>query len=167
MLPGMNGSLAYWINRSWLVRYAVIVVALVAGGVIAVTVFRPHRSPVTLSMRPVPPLTTAACVTEVRHYGYGAGPAGDLCRPAAGQRWYHARLTNRGPQDFMSCTARGFSSSGQVVFSGRLPFEFGGIRGLFAPGHRAITFSWYLPRKTASPVARYTATCSARPYPWD
>lgn len=161
----MRSSLAYWIKRSWLARYAVIVIALVAGGVIAVTVFKPHRSPVTLDLRPATPLTTAACITEVRHYGYGAGPAGSLCQSSTGQSWYHARLTNRGPQAFMSCSATGFGPRGEVVFKGPLPFEFGGVRGLFAPGHRSITFSWYLPRKAASAVARYTATCSARQYP--
>jgi hypothetical protein len=162
----MPDSLAYWIKRSWLVRYAVIVIALVAGGVIAVTVFKPHRSPVALSLRPAPALTAAACRAEVRHYGYGAGPAAALCRSASGQSWYHAKLANHGPYQYMSCSAVGYDSRGRVVFTGPLPFEFAGIRGLFAPGHRSISFAWYLPRKPASAVARYTATCAARQYPW-
>lgn len=162
----MRDSLAYWINRSWLVRYAVIVIALVAGGVIAVTVFKPHRAPhVTMSMRPAPALTTAACATQVRRFRYGTATASSLCQSGRGQTWYQAKLTNRSPASYMNCSATGFDARGKVVFTGPLLFEFGGIRGLFAPAHRSITFAWYLPRQPASPVTRYTATCSARGYP--
>jgi hypothetical protein len=39
----VRGSLEYWIRRYGVVRYLVVLVALLAGGVIAVTVFRPGR----------------------------------------------------------------------------------------------------------------------------
>jgi hypothetical protein len=160
-------DLAYWINRYGFLRYAVILVALIAGGVAAVTIFHPARPPqVALALRPAPAPTVAACVSEVRHNGYGAGAAGPLCASGAGQAWYRARLTNHGPYEFMSCTATGYDAGGKVVYRGPLPFEFAGSRGLFAPAHRSVTFSWYLPRKPAGAVRHYTAVCSARPYPW-
>jgi len=94
-------------------------------------------------MRPVRPLTRAACVAEAHRYSIAA--AGMICQPGAGGSWYRARLTNNGPRAFMRCVATGYDSHGKTVFHGLLPFQFGGIRGLLAPGHRSIAFSWYLP----------------------
>jgi predicted small lipoprotein YifL len=119
-------------------------------------------SQVSLSMRPARPLSRAACVEETHRYGYSIAAAGNICQRGIGQSWYHARLTNNGPYAFMRCVATGYDSHEKAVFHGLLPFEFGGIRGLFAPGHRSIAFSWYLPHRTSAPVARYVATCSAR-----
>jgi hypothetical protein len=142
---------------------------LIVGGAVAVVVvvwaLRPAQ--VALSMRAVRPLTMAACVAETHHYGYSIGAAGVICEPGTDGSWYHARLTNMGPYAFMSCVATGYDSRGKVVFHGLLPFTFADPRGLFAPGHRSIVFSWYLPQAVTAPVARYVATCSARQYPWE
>jgi hypothetical protein len=163
----VRGSLEYWIRRYGVVRYLVVLVALLAGGVIAVAVFHPAKSSqVTMAMKPAAPLTTAACVSQARHYGYAAAPAGALCATGRGLSWYHARLTNKGGYDFTRCRATGYDAGGRVVFRGLVPFDFAGPRGLFAPGHRSIEFSWYLPRQAGSPAARYVTDCTARQYPW-
>jgi hypothetical protein len=164
----MRGSLEYWIRRYPVVRYLVVLVALLAGGVIAVAVFHPTKSSqVTMAMKPAAPLTTAACVSQARHFGgYSAGAAGLLCGTGHGLSWYHARLTNQGGYDFTRCRATGYDAGGRVVFRGLLPFDFAGTRGLFAPGHRSIEFSWYLPRQSGSAAARYVTACVARQYPW-
>jgi hypothetical protein len=45
-----------------------------------------------------------------------------------------------------------YGVGGAVLFRGLLPFEFGGIRGLFAPAHQALSFTWYLPQRTTARV---------------
>ena len=148
-------------------RYWVAFTPLIIGAAVAIVVIWVTRpAQVTLIMRPVRPLTIAACAAEAHQYGYSLSAAAGFCEAGTGHSWYFARLTNRGPYDFMSCAATGYDSRGQNVFHGPLPFEFAGIRGLFAPGHRTITFTWYLPQITSAAVARYTATCTARHYPW-
>jgi hypothetical protein len=140
---------------------------LIASGAVAVVMIWALRptTQVSLSMRPVRPLTAAACVAEARHYGYSTGGAGTICPSGTAHSWYHALLTNNGPYALMSCAATGYDSRGKTVFHGPLLFGFGGVRGLFAPDHRSIAFSWYLPQAVTAPVTRYAATCSARPYP--
>jgi hypothetical protein len=164
----VRGSLEYWIRRYGVVRYLVVLVALLAGGVIAVTVFHPAQSTqVTLAMKPAAPLTTAACVRQARQYGgYSAGAAGPLCATGRGLSWYHARLTNQGGNNFTRCRATGYDAGGRVVFRGLVPFDFAGPRGLFALGHRSIEFSWYLPREPGAGATRYVTACTARQYPW-
>jgi hypothetical protein len=150
-------------------RYRAALAVLIVGAAVAVVVIwvtRPAQAQVTLSMRPVRPLSTAACAGEAHQYGYSLSAAAGFCQTGAGHAWYFARLTNRGPYDFMSCAATAYDSRGRIVFQGPLPFEFAGIRGLFAPGHRSMTFYWYLPQITTAAVARFTATCTARRYPW-
>ena len=53
---------------------------------------------------------------------------------------------------------------GTVLFRGPLEVAFGGPRGLFAPAHWALSFTWYLPRRTAARVRAYVASCSTVPY---
>jgi hypothetical protein len=139
---------------------------IVGGAVVAVVVWALRPAQVSISMWPVRPPRAAVCVAEAHQYGYSVDAAGVICGNGSGASWYYARLTNNGPYAFMSCEASAFDSAGNVVFHGPLPFEFGGMRGLFAPGRRTITFYWFLPEKAAGRVARYTATCSARHYPW-
>ena len=76
-----------------------------------------------------------------------------------------SRLVNTGRYTQVNCTATGYGARGEVLFSGPLPFEFGGIRGLFVPAHWALTFTWYLPQRTTASVRSYAAACSALPYP--
>jgi hypothetical protein len=114
----------------------------------------------TLHMRPALPLSARACIAEARRYGYSATAGAIICAPGQRRSWYRGVLTNGGAYGLPSCEATGFDAHARKVFSGRLSFEIGGIRGLFVPAHRAITFYWYLPSKTRSPVARYAATCT-------
>ena len=57
-------------------------------------------------------------------------------------------------------SATGFDPHGKAVFTGRLFFAIGGIRGLFVPGHHSISFYWHLPHKARGPLAGYTAAGS-------
>ena len=115
----------------------------------------------TLHMRPALPLSARACILEARRYGYSATAGALICAPGQRRSWYRAVLINTGAYGLPSCETTGFDAHGRKVFSGRLFFEIGGIRGLFVPAHRAITFYWYLPAMTRGPVARYAATCTA------
>jgi hypothetical protein len=119
-----------------------------------------HATQFTLQMRPTRSLSAKDCITEARHYGYSSGAGAIICAPARRRSWYRAVLANRGAYGLPSCVATGFDAQMKKVFTGRLFFGIGGIRGMFVPAHRSITFYWYLPRKTRSPVARYTATCT-------
>lgn len=114
----------------------------------------------TLHMRPVLSLPAKACITEARRYGYSRSAGAIICAPGQRRSWYRAVLANRGAYGLPRCEAIGFDAHGRKVFSGPLFFTIGGIRGLFVPAHRAITFYWYLPARTRSPVARYAATCT-------
>jgi hypothetical protein len=164
-------------GRRW---YWVAACVLIVIGAVAVIVVRATRSPqLTLSMRPVRTLTTAACVAEAHRYGYSISAGMFICQPGTAAAapplggvhgpsgsaplWYHAVLVNRGSYALVDCSATGYDSGGRAVFHGGLPFTFAGIRGLFA-GHGTTAFYWYLPKRTASEVLRYTASCSINPY---
>jgi len=150
-------------KRFW-VAMAVVAAcaALAVVAVVAVGARRGTHPPAQFSlyMAPVPPLTAAARVSEARRYGFSASAGAIICAPGARYVWYQATLANRGPYGLPACAATGFDAHGKPVFTGRLFFDIGGIRGLFVPGHGSITFYWYLPRKTRVPVSRFTATCS-------
>lgn len=120
----------------------------------------------TLQMRPAAPLPARGCISEARRYGYSARGSESLCAGGEGRSWYHAVLINRGSGAYPACHATALDAIGKPVFSGQLPFGFGGVAaGLFAPGHRSTRFYWYLPEKTRRPVARYTAACSPNSNP--
>jgi hypothetical protein len=140
--------------------YRVAIAALlVVSAVAAVIVWLTRPAQVTLSMRPVRPLTMAACVAEAHRYGYSISAGRIICPSLSAPRWYHAVLVNRGSYALVDCSATGYDSGGKAVFHGWLPFTFAGIRGLFA-GHGTTSFYWYLPKPTASQVLRYAASCS-------
>jgi len=145
--------------RCWVALAVLAAAAAVAVGAWRAT-HRPGLVQFTLRMTPVTPLTATACVSAARRYGYSASGGAMICSFGAGQGWYRATLTNRGSYGLPACTATGFDSHGKAVFTGRLFFTIGGIRGLFVPGHHSITFYWYLPHKARGPVARYTGACS-------
>ena len=120
-----------------------------------------HRSAqFTLHLRPAMPPSARACIAEAKRYGYSATAGAEICAPGQRRSWYRAVLTNRGAYGLPSCEATGFDAQGRQVFSGQLFFAIGGIQGLLVPAHRAITFYWYLPASTRSPVARYAASCT-------
>jgi len=120
----------------------------------------------TMQLRPAAALPTKACISEARRYGYSPPGAESICAAGGGRSWYHAVLTNRGPGAYPACEATGLDAHGKTIFNGQLVFLFGGIpAGLFAPGHRSITFDWYLPGKTRGAVASYTAACAVNPNP--
>jgi hypothetical protein len=137
------------------------------GGALAVAVAgwatRPQQ--IDFWMRPVHPLTLAACADEAHQFGYSIGAGRLICEPGVGGTWYRAALVNHGLYAKVSCTATGYGASGAVLYKGPLEFAFGGPRGLFAPAHWAISFRWYLPRRTAERVRAYQASCSTSPYP--
>jgi hypothetical protein len=148
----MRGKRWYWL--------ALIVVAGAAAVPISLWLASAGPTQFALRMTPVTPLTTTACVSEARRYGYSGSAGAIICAPGQGTGWYRAVLTNRGSYGLPTCTATGFDAHGKRVFTARLFFEIGGIRGLFVPGYHSITFYWYLPHKTRAPVTRYTATCA-------
>jgi hypothetical protein len=74
-------------------------------------------------------------------------------------------LTNHSGGAYPLCDAKALDSTGKIVFNGPLFFTFGGgIAGLYARGHRSVTFSWYLP-DISRPIARYVATCAVNNNP--
>jgi hypothetical protein len=139
--------------------------AIIGASAVAVAVWATRPTQITLWMTPAHPLTLAACAEEAHQFGYSIDAGRSFCQPGVGGTWYHAALVNNGPYRQVSCTAKGYGARGTVLFSGPLPFEFGGIRGLFAPAHWALLFTWYLPQRTTARVWTYVATCSTLPYP--
>lgn len=141
---------------------------LLAGAIVVIGGCSASRRPgqFTLQLKPVAPLSAKACVSQARRYGSGAGGGTVICRSGKGRSWYHAVLTNRGQGAYPACRAIALDTRGRTVFNGPLSFNFGGVpAGLFSPGHRSITFSWYLPEQTRGPVTRYTSACSPNPRP--
>jgi hypothetical protein len=119
----------------------------------------------TLRMRPAPPLTMTDCIAEATPYGYSSRGAARICSAGMARSWYHAVLKNNGGGDYPLCRAQAFDAAGNIVFSGHLVFDFGGRpAGLYAYGHRSVSFSWYLPDVSRA-VARYVARCSANNSP--
>lgn len=148
-------------RRRWWLAAALAV----AGAVVAVMVWVTQPPQFSLSLRPVRPLTTAACAAEAHQYGYSLTVATTImCPTSAAQSWYHAVLINRGGYTLVNCSATGYDARGKVIYHGLVPFSFAGLRGLFA-GHGTTTFYWYLPQSAAAPVQRYSATCSVNPWP--
>ena len=117
----------------------------------------------TLSMTAIGAPSLSACASELHRLGYSLTAAELVCQPGMTALWYHGVLTNRGGYTLVNCTADGYDSGGRLVYQGNLPFQFGGIRGLFASAHRITTFDWYVPGTVA--VARYSAHCDANPWP--
>lgn len=114
----------------------------------------------TLRMRPARPLMMTECIAEATPYGYGPRGATEICSVAMGRSWYHALLKNNGRGAYPLCTAKAFDADSNIVFSGQLDFDFGGHpAGLYAHGHRSVSFFWYLPDVSRA-VARYIARCS-------
>jgi hypothetical protein len=163
--PGSQMSVR-WRRRSWLAVFAVPVVSLVIAGVVtACALGQRETAPLTLRMRPTPPLATAACTSELTSFGFSSRGAAQLCSLGEGRSWYRAMLTNVGGGAYPFCRAKALDSSGRIVFSGPLFFNFGGgVAGLYAPGHRSVKFSWYLPG-VSRPIARYVATCTVNQNP--
>jgi hypothetical protein len=119
-----------------------------------------------MHMRPAVPLPAKACISEARRYGYSTVGAESICAAGEGRSWYHAVLTNRGPGAYPACKAIGRGAHGRAIFDGQLLFLFGGVpAGLFAPGHRSVTFDWYLPGRTRGAVTGYTAACEVNAKP--
>lgn len=133
----------------------------------AVGVWRTVHEPAqfALRLRPVAPMTTTACVSETKRFGYSTEGGRSIC--AAGQRrsWYRAIITNTGDGAYPACSATAVGPHGAAIFHGPLAFTLGGIPGLFVPGHRTITFSWYLPRRTGGRIIRYSGSCSVNTHP--
>ena len=130
----------YWY---WPVLFAVPLIGLVTA-VVVIAVTSARRGPVelTLRMRPAPPQTIAGCIGQLTSYGFSSSAASQLCSLGAGRSWYHAVLTSHGAGAYPLCHARALDSRGKIVFSGPLFFNFGGgIAGLYARGHRSVTFS--------------------------
>ena len=138
--------------------------AIVGAFAVAIAVWVTRPPPVKLWMKPAHPLTLAACTQEAHQFGFSADAGRLLCKPGMGGTWYHAALVNDGQYSRVSCTATGYGADHAILFKGVLPFAFGGIRGLFAPAHWALSFTWYLPRRTAGRVWTYAAACSVQPY---
>lgn len=153
-------------SRYWVPRWFWLAAGAAIGAIaVAVAVWSTRPAQITLWMRPVHPLTLAACAEEAHQFGYSLGAGRSICGPGAGGTWYRAALVNHGPYTQVSCAATGYGAHGVVLFRGPLQFAFGSPRGLFAPAHWAITFTWYLPRRTATRVRAYQASCSTLPYP--
>jgi hypothetical protein len=153
-------------RRSWAPRWLWLAVgAIIGASAVAIAVWATRPAQVTLWMTPVHPLTLAVCAEEAHQFGYSIGAGRIICEPGVGGTWYSAILVNDGQYARVSCTATGYGARGAVIFSGLLPFELGGIRGLFAPAHQALSFTWYLPQRPNARVRTYVATCSTLPYP--
>jgi hypothetical protein len=152
----------------WPALFAVALAGVAAAGVVIAVALAPGRpggpAQLTLRMRPAAPLTTAVCTGELTRYGFSRRGASQLCSVGTGRTWYRAVLTNRGSGAYPRCRAKGRDSDGKIVFSGPVVLTFGGIAGLYARGHRSMTFSWYLPA-VSGPVTRYVATCSVNDHP--
>jgi len=149
-------------------RRATLTVGVAAALTMAIGGCEASHRPVqfTMQMRPAPPLPTNACISEARGYGYSTLGAASICAAGGGRSWYYAVLTNRGSGAYPACEATGLDAHGKTIFSGQLLFLFGGKpAGLFAPGHRSITFEWYLPGKTRSAVTSYAAACTVNANP--
>jgi hypothetical protein len=146
------------------IRLTLIVLTI---AVCTIGIWRTVHEPATFAvrLRPAIPLTTAACISQARRFGYSPEGGSSICAAGRGRIWYHAVITNSGHGAYPACSARAFGPHGSAVFNGPLAFTLGGIPGLFVPGHRSMTFYWYLPRRTHGQIVRYSATCSVNSNP--
>ena len=94
-------------GRRW---YWAALIVLAMGGLVAVVALTAVHRPaqIALRMKPVPPLTMAACITEATHFGYSVVGARTICSFGKARSWYHAVLTNKGPGAYPSCGATVF-----------------------------------------------------------
>lgn len=152
--------------RAW--HWLALIAALAIGvTVVAVVTRASNAAPeqFTLLMRPAPRLTITECKAEATPYGFSPHGAAEICSAGMSRSWYHAVLNNNGGGAYPLCRAKAFDADRNIVFSGQLVFDFGGQpAGLYAHGHRSVSFSWYLP-DVSRPVARYVASCSVNPSP--
>jgi hypothetical protein len=162
----MNGAgrmTGRWRVRHWMALIAAALAVVVTVVVVVTGNAAPEQF--TLRMRPAPPLMMTECIAAAASHGYGPAGASEICLAGKDRSWYHAVLTNNGAGAYPLCSAQGFDSGGNIVFSGQLVLAFGGYpAGLFAYGHHSVSFSWYLPT-VSRPVARYVATCSVNNSP--
>jgi hypothetical protein len=78
-------------SRSWVPRWFWLAAGLLIGVIAVALAARPARpAQITLWMRPVHPLTLAACAEEAHQFGYSLGADRDICGPGAGGAWYRA-----------------------------------------------------------------------------
>lgn len=149
-------------------RWSSLIAALaIVVTVVAVATRTSNAAPeqFTLRMRPAPPLTMTECIAEATPYGYSPRGATEICSAGMDRSWYHALLKNNGGGAYPLCTAKAFDADGNIVFSGQLDFDFGGHpAGLYAHGHRSMSFFWYVPDVSRA-VARYVARCSVNNNP--
>jgi hypothetical protein len=152
----------------WRVWCSLTVIAAgltVAVAVLVVVTNNARSEQLTLRMRPALPLKMTGCIAEATPHGYSPVGAAAICALGKGRSWYRAVLNNSGDDAYPLCNAKAFDSRGNVVFSGQLVFDYGGLpAGFHALGHRSVSFSWYLPN-VSRPVARYLATCSVNGNP--
>jgi hypothetical protein len=151
--------------RVWPWSAAIAASLAVVATVMVVVTNNAGSEQLTLRMRPAPPLKMTECIAKATPHGYSPYGAAAICSLGKGRSWYRAVLNNSGGDAYPLCSAKAFDSRGNIVFSGQLVFDFGGFpAGLYAQGHRSVSFSWYLPN-VSRPVARYLATCSVNSNP--
>jgi hypothetical protein len=122
---------------------------------------------------PRQPLRHAACMSEMRGWGYSDGAARQFgCNKSASQApWFHATFTNASaPGTYIHCAFTAWDAGGRQVFHGWLPLAVVGMpAGVYLNPHQSRSIDWYFDARSypaairrAGAVARYTSFCT----PW-
>jgi hypothetical protein len=123
---------------------------------------------------PRQPLRHAACMSEMRGWGYSVGAARQFgCSERISQApWFHATFTNvSAPGTYIHCAFTAWDANGRQLFHGWLPLaEVSMPAGVYLNPHQARSIDWYFDAQAyptairhAGAVARYTSFCT----PWD
>jgi hypothetical protein len=158
----MTGRWPVWRRLAFIGTLAIVVAA------VAIATKTGRAGPgqqFSLRMSPAPAPMMTECVAEATSYGYSLHGASEVCSVGNGRSWYHAVLKNTGGGAYPLCRAAAFDAHGNIVFNGQLFFGFGGRpAGMYAQGHRSVSFSWYLPHVSRA-VARYVPRCTVNTSP--
>jgi hypothetical protein len=131
------------------------------------------RTMIHAHVAPRQPLRYAACLREMRGWGYSIGAARPSCTESASHApWFRARFTNAdSPGTYIQCTFTAWDTGGRQLFHGWLPLAVVSMpAGMYLNPHQTRSIDWYFDARThpaairhAGAAARYTASCT----PWD
>jgi hypothetical protein len=119
---------------------------------------------------PRQPLRPAACMNEMRGWGYSVGAARPSCAQSASQaEWFHATFTNASARGtYIQCRFTAWDAGGRQLFHGSLPL--GVVRmpaSVYLNPHQSRSMDWYFDARIypaamrhTGAVARYTSFCT-------
>lgn len=123
---------------------------------------------------PRQPLRQAACMGEMRGWGWSVDAARQFgCNERAPRApWFRAKFTNASDSGtYIHCAFTAWDAGGRQLFHGTLPLGVVSMpAGMYLKPHQSRSIDWYFDgriypavTRVAGAVARYTSFCT----PWD